>query len=120
LAQFYLPFNQALQILKASLFAVNLKQKRNLPQPILSTRWFILHNGYATHVAVLNQNGFVTRFCRPRCRKSIHPGNVLGQIEGGVVMSFGLRINEHFILKEGLPDLRFGKIGFPTTVIPTH
>jgi len=71
--------------------------------------------GFATHVAVLAEDGTVEKIVAAHdVGRAIHPGNVTGQIEGGAVMSFGYAMTEHFPVENGLPPRAFGAVGFPT------
>lgn len=71
--------------------------------------------GYAAHVAVLGPDGRVEKITAAHdVGRAIHPASAAGQIEGGVVMSFGYALTERFVPDRGLPPQNFGSIGFPT------
>lgn len=67
---------------------------------------------YATHVAVLNDEGRVTRIIAAHdVGKAINPLNVEGQIEGGVIMGLGSALKEKLVYEKGLPKSKFGTLG---------
>ncbi|MBQ5799664.1 MAG: molybdopterin-dependent oxidoreductase, partial [Oscillospiraceae bacterium] len=77
--------------------------------------------GYATHVALLDESGHVKTIAAAHdVGRAIHPGNVIGQIEGGVVMSFGYALSEHFDMTNGIPPRTFGAVGFPRAAASPH
>lgn len=67
---------------------------------------------YATHVAVLNDEGKVARIVAAHdVGKSINPLNVEGQVEGGVIMGLGSALKEKLIYEKGLVKSKFGTLG---------
>lgn len=70
--------------------------------------------GYATQVAVLDESGRVEEIIAAHSvGKAINPLSVEGQIEGGVIMSFGYALTEEYPLKECRPTAKFGTLGLP-------
>ena len=68
--------------------------------------------GYAVHVVELSDDGLVeTVHAIHDVGRALHPQNVEGQIEGGVVMSLGYALTEDFPLKEGKPLAKMGTLG---------
>ena len=68
--------------------------------------------GYAVHVVELAEDGTVERVHAIHdVGRALHPQNVEGQIEGGVVMSLGYALTEDFPLKEGKPLAKMGTLG---------
>ena len=68
--------------------------------------------GYATHVAVLDQEGRVAQVMAAHdVGRAVNPQAVEGQIEGGVVMSMGYALTEDFPLDQGRPTARLGTLG---------
>ncbi|MBR0368778.1 MAG: selenium-dependent xanthine dehydrogenase [Clostridia bacterium] len=68
--------------------------------------------GYATHVVILDDDGKVTAvYAAHDSGKVVNPIAIQGQIEGGVLMSMGYALTEHFPLKEGVPQVKFGTLG---------
>lgn len=68
--------------------------------------------GYATHVVLLNEEGKVAKVVAAHdVGQAVNPTGIEGQIEGGVVMSMGYALTEHFPLKEGMPTAKFGTLG---------
>lgn len=68
--------------------------------------------GYATQVAVLDENGSVKKFVAAHdVGRAINPTNVEGQIEGGVVMGLGYALTEDYPLKNCVPTAKFGTLG---------
>lgn len=68
--------------------------------------------GYATHVAVLDEDGMVqTIIAAHDSGKVINPTSIQGQIEGGVLMSMGYALTETFKLDRSVPKSKFGTLG---------
>jgi len=68
--------------------------------------------GYATHVAILDDEGKVTQvYAAHDSGKVINPISIQGQIEGGVLMSMGYALTEDFPLRDGVPQAKFGTLG---------
>ena len=77
--------------------------------------------GYATHVAILDDEGKVVRIVAAHdSGKVINPLSIQGQIEGGVLMGMGYALTEDFPLKDCVPQAKFGTLGLlRATDIPT-
>lgn len=70
--------------------------------------------GYATQVAVLDEEGHVKKIVAAHdVGRAINPLSIEGQIEGGVVMSYGFALTEKFPLKDCKPLAKFGTLGLP-------
>ncbi len=68
--------------------------------------------GYATQVVVLDEQGRVSQVMAAHdVGRAIQPISVLGQIEGGVVMSLGYALSEKLPLQEGLPQVSMAGLG---------
>lgn len=68
--------------------------------------------GYATNVAVLDEEGKVTDiYAAYDAGKVINPGSLQGQIEGGVLMGMGYALTEDFPLKDCVPTAKYGTLG---------
>ncbi len=68
--------------------------------------------GYATHVAILDDEGKIARVVAAHdVGRAINPLSLTGQVEGGVVMSLGYALTEDFPVTEGVPQARFGTLG---------
>ncbi len=68
--------------------------------------------GYATHVAILDEEGKVVRIVAAHdSGKVINPLSIQGQIEGGVLMGMGYALTEDFPLKDCVPQAKFGTLG---------
>lgn len=68
--------------------------------------------GYATHVAVLDEDGMVESIIAAHdSGKVINPISIQGQIEGGVLMSMGYALTESFKLDRSVPKSKFGTLG---------
>ncbi len=68
--------------------------------------------GYATNVAVLDEEGKVTDiYAAYDAGKVINPISIQGQIEGGVLMSMGYALTEDWPLKDGVPQVKYGTLG---------
>ncbi len=68
--------------------------------------------GYATQLCVIDPE---TRkishmYAAHDVGRAINPLNVEGQIEGGVLMGMGYAVQEHFPLKNGVPQVKFGSL----------
>ena len=76
--------------------------------------------GYATHVAVLNEDGKLEKFIAAHdVGRAVNPISLEGQIEGGVVMSMGYALTEDYPLENCVPKAKFGTLGlFKSTEIP--
>lgn len=76
--------------------------------------------GYATQVAILDQQGMVKQFIAAHdVGRAINPTNVEGQIEGGVVMGLGYALTEDYPLKDSIPTAKFGTLGlFRANAVP--
>ena len=73
--------------------------------------------GYATHVVVLDSSGDIEKIVAAHdVGHAINPLNIKGQIEGGVVMSYGFAVTEHLNVCEGSVDTVFSHIGLPTSL----
>ena len=67
---------------------------------------------YATHVAVLDDDGRVAKIVAAHdVGKAINPLNVEGQVEGGVIMGLGSALREELVLDNGLVKSKFGTLG---------
>ena len=68
--------------------------------------------GYATNVAVLDAEGRVTDiYAAFDAGKVVNPLSMSGQIEGGVLMSMGYALTEHWPLKDCVPTAKYGTLG---------
>ena len=68
--------------------------------------------GFATHVAILDDKGFVKEIWAAHdSGKIVNPVAMEGQIEGGVVMGMGYALTEHFDLENCVPKSRLGTLG---------
>lgn len=68
--------------------------------------------GYATHLAILNDEGKVTEIHAAHdSGKVINPIAIQGQIEGGVLMGMGYALTEVFPLNDCVPAVKFGTLG---------
>ncbi|MDR1979398.1 MAG: selenium-dependent xanthine dehydrogenase [Synergistaceae bacterium] len=67
---------------------------------------------YATHVAVLDEQGKVARFYAYHdVGQAINPNSVEGQIDGGVAMGLGYALTEDLKLEKGVPRAKYGSLG---------
>jgi CO/xanthine dehydrogenase Mo-binding subunit len=75
---------------------------------------------YATHVAVLNEEGKVARIIAAHdIGRAINPKNIEGQVEGGVVMGLGSALREKLVYDKGMLKTKFGTLGLlRSTEIP--
>ena len=70
--------------------------------------------GYATQVCVLNEDGTVKKIAAAHdVGKAVNPLSVEGQIEGGVIMSYGFALTENYPIKDCKPTARYGTLGLP-------
>ena len=76
--------------------------------------------GYATQVCILDEDGRIQEIVAAHdVGKAVNPLSVEGQIEGGVVMSLGFALTEHYPLTDCRPTARFGTLGlFRANQIP--
>jgi len=83
-------------------------------------RIFHVAYGYATQVAILDDDGRIDRVVAAHdVGRAINPNGVEGQIEGGVVMGMGYALTENFAVENGAPAVTFGTIGLlRSTQIP--
>lgn len=106
---------QALARLEGEAFCGEFEAKTEAPSSGSAAPVIHAAYGYAAHVAVLSEDGRVEKIVAAHdVGRAIHPAGVTGQIEGGVVMSFGYALTERFAIEQGLPPKHFGSIGFPT------
>ncbi|MGE5678964.1 MAG: selenium-dependent xanthine dehydrogenase [Pseudomonadota bacterium] len=67
---------------------------------------------YATHVAVLNDEGKVAKIIAAHdVGRAINPKNIEGQVEGGVVMGLGSALREKLVYDKGMLKTKFGTLG---------
>ena len=70
--------------------------------------------GYATQVCVLNEDGMVEKIVAAHdVGKAVNPLSVEGQIEGGVIMSYGFALTEKYPLTDCKPTAKYGTLGLP-------
>ena len=70
--------------------------------------------GYATQVCILNEDGTVAKIVAAHdVGKAVNPLSVEGQIEGGVVMSYGFALTEKYPIKDCKPTAKYGTLGLP-------
>ena len=70
--------------------------------------------GYATQVCILNEDGMVEKIVAAHdVGKAVNPLSVEGQIEGGVIMSYGFALTEKYPLTDCKPTARYGTLGLP-------
>ena len=63
--------------------------------------------GYATQVCVLNEDGTVKKIVAAHdVGKAVNPLSVEGQIEGGVIMSYGFALTENYPIKDCKPTAK--------------
>ena len=76
--------------------------------------------GYATHVAILNEEGKLEKLIAAHdVGRAVNPISLEGQIEGGVVMSIGYALTEDYPLENCVPKAKYGTLGlFKSTDIP--
>lgn len=71
-----------------------------------------IHYGYATQLVALDQDGKIQRVVAAHdVGRAINPKSILGQVEGGVVMSLGYALTENFPLTDCVPTAKFGTLG---------
>ncbi len=67
---------------------------------------------YATHVAILNDNGKVAKIVAAHdIGRAINPLNLEGQVEGGVIMGLGSALREKLVVDNGIVKSKFGTLG---------
>lgn len=70
--------------------------------------------GYATQVCILNEDGTVAKIAAAHdVGKAVNPLSVEGQIEGGVVMSYGFALTEKYPITDCKPTAKYGTLGLP-------
>lgn len=70
--------------------------------------------GYATQVCLLNEDGTVEKIVAAHdVGKAVNPLSVEGQIEGGVIMSYGFALTEKYPLTDCKPTAKYGTLGLP-------
>lgn len=70
--------------------------------------------GYATQVCVLDEAGNVQKIAAAHdVGKAVNPLSVEGQIEGGVIMSYGFALTEKYPLDDCRPTAKYGTLGLP-------
>lgn len=112
-----LPPERALEALEGETFPGEFVAETIAPTPEAIDPKVHVAYGFATHVAILSEDGHVEKIVAAHdVGRAIHPGNVTGQIEGGAVMSFGYAMTEYFPVEQGLPPRTFGTVGFPSAV----
>lgn len=68
--------------------------------------------GYAAQVAVLDEDGMLTRIVAAHdVGRAVNPLSLEGQIEGGVVMSAGFALTERYPLEDCKPLAKYGTLG---------
>ena len=68
--------------------------------------------GYATNVAVLDEEGKVTDiYAAFDAGKVVNPLSMSGQIEGGVLMGMGYALTEDWPLEDCVPKAKYGTLG---------
>ncbi len=98
-----------LQALDGKCFAGEYRSETSAAGPVFHEAY-----SYACHVAVLDENGNVKKIVAAHdVGRAVNPLNIRGQIEGGVIMSLGYALTEHFTINE---EKYFAKIGIPTSL----
>ncbi len=70
--------------------------------------------GYATQVCVLDESGNVQKIVAAHdVGRAVNPLSVEGQIEGGVIMSYGFALTEKYPLDNCRPTAKYGTLGLP-------
>lgn len=70
--------------------------------------------GYATQVCILNEDGTVKKIVAAHdVGKAVNPLSVEGQIEGGVIMSYGFALTEKYPISDCKPTAKYGTLGLP-------
>lgn len=70
--------------------------------------------GYATQVCILNEDGTVKKIVAAHdVGKAVNPLSVEGQIEGGVIMSYGFALTEKYPILDCKPTAKYGTLGLP-------
>src|SRR5699024_6397597 len=68
----------------------------------------------ATQVCVLNEEGMVEKIVAAHdVGKAVNPLSVEGQIEGGVIMSYGFALTEKYPITDCKPAAKYGTLGLP-------
>ena len=68
--------------------------------------------GFATHVVVLDDDACVKEvWAAHDSGRVVNPIAIQGQIEGGVLMGMGYALTEDFVLKDCVPQAKFGTLG---------
>jgi selenium-dependent xanthine dehydrogenase len=68
--------------------------------------------GYATNVAVINEEGRVTDiYAAFDAGRVVNPLSMSGQIEGGVLMGMGYALTEDWPLEDCVPKAKYGTLG---------
>ena len=68
--------------------------------------------GYATNVAVLDEDGRVTDiYAAFDAGRVVNPLSMSGQIEGGVLMGMGYAVSEDWPLEDCVPKAKYGTLG---------
>ena len=76
--------------------------------------------GYATQLCVLDGDGKISKiYAAHDVGKAVNPISLEGQIEGGVLMSMGYALTEHYPLDNCRPTAKFGTLGlFRSNQVP--
>lgn len=71
--------------------------------------------GYATQVCILNEEDKTVRkiVAAHDVGKAVNPLSVEGQIEGGVIMSYGFALTEKYPISDCKPTAKYGTLGLP-------
>lgn len=70
--------------------------------------------GYATQVCILNEDGTVKKIVAAHdVGKAVNPLSVEGQIEGGVIMSYGFALTEKYPILDCKPTAKYATLGLP-------
>ena len=70
--------------------------------------------GYATQVCILDEDGYIRKITAAHdVGKAVNPLSVEGQIEGGVIMSFGYATTERYPITDCKPTAKYGTLGLP-------
>lgn len=75
---------------------------------------------YGAQIVVLDDDGKIEEVhAAYDVGQLIHRKNAEGQVEGGIVMGLGYALTEDFPLKDGVPQVRYGKLGlFRAPAVP--
>ncbi len=76
--------------------------------------------GYATQVCILDEDGKLRQIVAAHdVGRAVNPLSCEGQIEGGVVMSMGFALTEHYPVTDCRPTAKYGTLGlFKANQIP--